>query len=904
MATRTNLAVRPACKNDATNWSGPGGSGRVTGLTGMDRTTGFYTPGPDMATEYSTVTAGLSYVLSVQVHGTGGASVGTYNINWLTAGGGYISSSATTPFTVGAGAVQRLTAIDTAPATAGRALLVVEGLDAGATVTALLIEQAAAFAGYFDGDTAGAAWTGTNGSSTSTLADAGSSAGVPFLQTRLGGGARLAVEAAFGANLTELSEAAALAWTWTDITGDVLQADGAQIEITVGRADEAAQSQPASCRLLLDNRSGDYSLGGQSARWPNVRKGTPIRVRVDPSGSGANYTTRFQGYADGWQPRWDPTGRFAAVALSASGVLRRLSGNDKPVRSAMYGAIGGVDDLIAYWPCEEGDDAQLIASWRSDWSPMTFTGRPGFGESTAFACSQPLPTGKISSWFGAVRGYASSSSVQLRWLMDVPADGQLATVAELNMTGSATRWAVRIEKNGLIRLWAYSSLAQIVDAYTDFFAPNGKRGQWGLSLTQNGANIDWRIDFLEVGNAVGYYFYGTLNNATLGQASQVGMHTDTDSESRIALGHVALYRTLQDMFLNSRQLEAYSGEATTGSGGRLERLAAIGRMSINIVGDLASGLANQTVDAMGPQRPESLVALFREVEVADGGILHDGRSVGLTYVTRRRRMNRAAGLTLNAAAGEVSFDPVHDDQGLRNRVTVTRKGGSDAEYEDEDGPLGTQVVGVYDDSFTVNAVSEGVLDHYARWAVHQGTVEGYRHPRLSINLARDPGLAASWLALQLGERIDITNITSVRSQVPAGTISLGLAGYTETIDQFRWDVEANCYPYEPWRVATIAATSGDTSEYVLRAESDYSSLASSAAQGATSLSVNTPSGPRWTTDADDVPLFIEVGGIRVTVTAISGAGTTQTFTVTGSTVTKALAAGLEVKLWRSPVLAI
>ena len=72
----------------------------------------------------------------------------------------------------------------------------------------------------------------------------------------------------------------------------------------------------------------------------------------------------------------------------------------------------------------------------------------------------------------------------------------------------------------------------------------------------------------------------------------------------------------------------------------------------------------------------------------------------------------------------------------------------------------------------------------------------------------------------------------------------------------------------------------------------------SASAGATSLSVATASGPLWTTTADDCPLYIEVGGIRVTVTAISGASSPQTFTVTGSTVTKALASGLEVALWR------
>lgn len=726
---------------------------------------------------------------------------------------------------------------------------------------------------------------------------------VPFLQTRLGSGARLQVQAAWGANLTDLSDDAAATWTWTDITDDVLQANGAQIEMTVGRADEAALSQPASCSMLLDNRSGAYSLGGQASNWPNIRRGTPIRVRVDPSGSGTTYTTRFFGYADGWQPSWDPTGQFATVTLSASGVLRRLSGSDQPVVSAMRRAVEGMTDLVAYWPCEEGDDAQLIGSALANGAPMSFTGRPGFGDSTAFACSQPLPTGKISSWYGAVTGYASSTSVQLRWLMDIPGDGQLATVAELNDTGTATRWAVRLLKNGNIKIQAWSSLANLLD-FEIGFGVNGRRGQWGFSLTQNGANVDWRIDFLEVGNSVGGFYAATLNGVTFGQVTQVGMHTDADSESSIALGHVALYRTLTDMFVNSRQLEAYSGEVTTTAAGRLARLGVLGKVGVDILGVVVTDPVQQTVDTMGPQRPDSLLALFRECEAAEQGILHDGRGAGLSYTTRRRRMNRTAGLTLNAAAGEVSFDPAHDDQGLTNRVVVTRKGGASAEYEDVDGPLGTAAVGTYEGSLTVNAVSEGVLPDYAHWAVHLGTVEGYRHPRLAINLARDPGLAAAWLALQVGERIDITNVRTVRTQHPTGTVALWLAGWTETIDQFRWDVVANTAPYDPWNVAVLAAASGDTSANLLRADTSGSQLAASAAVGATSLSVTTTAGPNWTTDSDDFPLQVEVGGIPVTVTAISGAGSTQTFAVSGSTVTKALASGLAVQLWQPAVLAI
>jgi hypothetical protein len=731
------------------------------------------------------------------------------------------------------------------------------------------------------------------------------SGGVQILRNRLAD-ARASVEAAWGADVSELTDAAASGWSWSEITADVLVADGAQIVMSCGARDEATQTEPAELALLLDNRAGKYSIGGQSPLWPNIRRGTPIRVRVALA-PGDPAVTLFHGYASGWQPTWDPTGRYAAVRLTASGVMRRTSQNDAPTISTFRRVLEDSQrQIVAYWPCEEGEDAQYIVEG-FDGEPMTFTGRPGFAASTAFACSQPLPTAKVSTWLGPVKPYTPTGQVQLRWLMDVPANGVTATVAEIACTGSTTRWTVSLNADGNVIVRAYSSLDEIFEQVIGF-GLNGRRGQFGLQLDQRTAStIHWDVDFIEVGaQSAGGFGLDLAGSWTFGTVTQVSMHTDTTADSSLVLGHVALYSEITDETENAAQLAAFDGEGTTNAGGRLERIAGENRMQVTILGDGGSGLANQPVDAMGPQRPDKLLALFRDVEGVDGGILHDGRSVGLTYTTRRRRMNRPAGLTLNAAAGEVSFDPEYDDQNIRNKVTATRKGGGDATAEDEDGPLGTHTIGTYDAAVTVAVTSESLLEDVASWQVHLGTVDGYRHPQLHLDLARDPGLAAAWLAMQLGERIDITNVTSVRSQQPTGTVSLGLLGWTQSIDQFRWDVVANCAPYEPWRVATLAAASGDTSEYVLRAGpvEGGTKLAAAASVGATSLSVATTLGPLWTTDADDFPVQIEVAGIPVTVTAVSGASSPQTFTVTGSTVTKALPSGSEVALWRPTVLAI
>jgi hypothetical protein len=88
-------------------------------------------------------------------------------------------------------------------------------------------------------------------------------------------------------------------------------------------------------------------------------------------------------------------------------------------------------------------------------------------------------------------------------------------------------------------------------------------------------------------------------------------------------------------------------------------------------------------------------------------------------------------------------------------------------------------------------------------------------------------------------------------------------------------------------------------------DSAGSSLATSVDAGATTLSVQTASGNSlWSTDADDVPFTIKVGGLAVTVTAVSGSSSPQTFTVDPTTITKTIAAGSAVTVWQETALTL
>lgn len=71
--------------------------------------------------------------------------------------------------------------------------------------------------------------------------------------------------------------------TWTDITTDVYQRD--YIDITRGKANEASQASPQTCRLTLDNRLGKYSLRNPlSPYYGQIGRNTQLRVgiKIDP----------------------------------------------------------------------------------------------------------------------------------------------------------------------------------------------------------------------------------------------------------------------------------------------------------------------------------------------------------------------------------------------------------------------------------------------------------------------------------------------------------------------------------------------------------------------------------------------------------------------------------------------
>lgn len=720
--------------------------------------------------------------------------------------------------------------------------------------------------------------------------------GVPAWAGTIDG--QLAVQAAFGADLTQNYSG----WAWTDITTDVRYQQG--IELTHGRGDEAADAQPASCRMTLDNRAGAYSLGPQSSNYPYVRRGTPIRVLADVN-DGDGWKILFWGSADTWNPSWagGPSGD-ATVALSASGVLRRLLQGAQPVLSTYRRAMIADTTTVAYWPLEDGANSDTAASAFTGHPSIKYTGGvPGFGATSGFASSAAMVTLDNTRLVAEVPPYDATGQVQIRWLASFPTSAltdEAVIMRAYLPSGTGALWEViydTADADGALKVNAYDEAgASILAGVAVAFEANGKDAMLSLELTQDGGDIDWELNMYGLLAPANLSSSGTVSGETLGTVAFVEFDPNGDLDS-LAVGHLSVHDTITSVFSGRDDFRAYRYETVAD---RLTRLCDENDVSLQLIGS--------SEVAMGPQHPATLVELLRECEATDQGVLHDGLRPGISYVCRSAREAIATpDLTLDASAGQVDdLTPVDDDQRTRNLAVVSRREGSSAVYEDADGPHGTATIGIYDESFTVNPSGDGVLADYASWFVHVGTVADgdYRFPTLGLQLHRDPTLAAAWCELALGGRIDVTNIDDVRAEHPSGTISLALEGRSQRINQFTWFADAVCSPYAPWRVGAIADTTGDTSADVLRTESDGSTLYAAVTAGASSFQVVTPLGPVWTTTADDFPLTVEVEGTPIEVTAVSGSTSPQTFTVTAADVVRNLSAGAAVTLYQPRVLAL
>lgn len=598
---------------------------------------------------------------------------------------------------------------------------------------------------------------------------------------------------------------------------------------------------------------------------------------------------------------WDTSGRYVIAAVTAGGPLRRL-GKGQALQSTFR--RGYLRDLtytpLIYWPCEDSATLTNYFAPAIGQLPLWInSGSPKLATLTPFDCSSALPGINLSSWWGQIPPYtAGSNTCQIRFLVSIPSGGLGLGQRRLMMVtfagGTIGNISCFVDQSGNVAINVYDTNATVIHIGASVAAGlNGVPEQLAIEFQQNTSTLV-KINVISLAPGAGSVIeLGTTNvlgSQTLGVATSITVDPDVLLPDTVAMGHISFHTTNQTLLNLSSQLNAWKAET---AGARASRLTTEERLAFSYVGTLSDS------EQMGPQRPIELQKLIYACQAADLGELYESRGeFGIVYRPRSGLFNQTATATFNYQNHELKppFQGTNDDKYLKNDVTVTREGGSSWRSTLDVGRLSTLPPelggsGRYDQTLTVNVYSDTQLPDLSGWLLHLGTVDESRYAVINLDLANLHITSAqrrSILDLDIGDRIVITN---PKSGQEVNSISQIITGVEITCHQYKFEVKLNCVPESPYQVGVL----DDTNK---RFDSDNTTLTSSLNSSATSFQVSIATDSAlWTTAAGDMPISITIDGEIMSVGAVSGASSPQTFSsVTRSVngVVKAHSAGAQV----------
>jgi hypothetical protein len=666
----------------------------------------------------------------------------------------------------------------------------------------------------------------------------------------------------------------------------------------------AAGNEPYAWQLSA------HDEGFSGSGWVGLQSGTAAgNTNAKPfftSYSNVNVRhPRFTGELADIDVAWQDSENTIRAVIKAAGIRRRLGQGQSPLDSTLRrGLITATPTPVAFWPCEDDKGSTVIASALPGGKAMAISGTINLASNTTFAATKALPTLQACYLDGLINPYTvpSPNKMQMRFVMIAPSTSPLTDysyVADLHNTGTAGLWRIIYRTGGALSLEVWSNaFTGGPDLYTGgavTFAVNGKSVMVSLELTQNGANVDWSIATLEVGQVSGLVTTGTLNSVTIGVASRVFIDPLKVCNG-LVIGAINVQPQVTSLFAQFQELNAYTGET---AGVRLQRLCTQRGIPFSYIGSLS------TTPAMGAQLPEDFLDLLDECADVDQGMLHEpAGEVGFVYRTRESMLNQAAVLDLDYAQGHVEpgFKPVDNDQLTRNDLKVSRQGGSSVRATLDVGPKSTLDpasggVGRYDAQLTVNPQDDNQLIDIAYWLLWVLTVNEARYPEIKASIGNDQMLNAGKLDQVLnagiGDRMTVSNPPAKHC---SNQITQLVRGWTEICRNSEYTLTFNGSPASPYNVVESdtagIAISNDTTTLTGGPGGSYAS-------GATSIQFAS-TGDLWSIAAGDYPVDIVLNGEVIRVTAMAGAASPQTATVTRSIngVTKSQPNGTAVKLNR------
>jgi hypothetical protein len=733
--------------------------------------------------------------------------------------------------------------------------------------------------------------------------------GVPFLDQFVPG-------YSFGARIYPGADTTTDPTTWTpvDISAHILQpGDGSMPAISIGRArlGEQQQTPPASCVLVLRNDpakgNGAYTpRRATSPYWPYMRAGLPVDVFI--ATALATYV-RFAGRVESLEPGWDETGNYAVVMVTAYGVLYDIEQGSTPLRSSSYRAISGAPHLLNYWSLEDGSQAVQAVNDVAGQPSLVVAGAVSFGTVAAGGTASAVDLDGGGTLSASVRNGVSGTQWAVSGTVIIGDTGPTSDAAAIapvlyltttngTMLVSASCDPATNPDRSFMRLW-FTDYATLTTA--TYGAPIPLVGGVGsvhtftvyqAILFASFYSPGIILDGVDQGELAAYTGDpGRLRAVTVGAtAAQIATQLGAGpfDSTNVAVCHVAHfngYTAAGDVDYTAART-GHTGETPSA---RLARISA----EEHIPFALPAGPSDPT-RTMGAQQVDTLANIARDCETVEGGVLEDGVNFGWQLWTVESRYNQTPAFAPALTQLAPPLLPVENTLRIRNDVTAAQPAGTSARYSQPAGQpyavSGPGGLGGRSYPVTMNVNSPDLLLHRAAWLVHLGTVDADRYAPLAVNLAARTGLIPAWLALGNGDRWTTTSTYPTGGTGPDVLVE----GWTEGLGRVCYTIAANTAPADPWNVLVV-----DDPVYG-RIGSDSTTLAAAVAAGVTgAVSVNVGTA-LWSTAAGDYPLDFNISGERVTVSAVSGAVSPQTFTVSARAVngvSKDLAAGAKVDLW-------
>lgn len=759
-----------------------------------------------------------------------------------------------------------------------------------------------------DGQNAGIYEDGYAPSSTASQAQtAGAAVSLtlrPYFVPYIGGPLTICVEAAFGAD----PDSDQSGWTWTPITVYVLEPEsGPAVIFTGGKPNATSTADPSKMSLTLKNLAGEWTHPA-GVFYGGLAVNLPIRLwvsgfGVDATGKGYHRGTAFLTSA---KPRWDSTLNYSVIDVVARGRLWRARQDDQPLHSAAYRTVMNMNGIrpTAYWSGEDKAGADAFVSAVPGVAQAVSAGMT-LGFDNSFAGSDTVARlSEASSLFATVPPYTPSNQWTAVWSYRIPAEPVADTMLMTIFTVTGITWDITlVPGTSAIRLSAVDYIgAPLLSTLTGALDESlfyGKSCAFSLGTTKNGTGQDYVFWVLpDEAPATGITL--TLASAAHGNVAAFQMKPSAGLDDG-AFGHLALYGDFsanpsEALVLPFNYEDAVlHGHAGEWPWARFQRLCTEEGIAYKL------GQSSNQYLKMGTQGIGTLADLLAECEAVERNVMHDiGADLGdtglLTFPSAGDRENRTADLTLSMlpGSGQVSpgFEPTLDDQALVDDVEIKRVAGYSWHTEDA---AAVAKYGRRSQVLTLNLFDTHHLVDIAGTILAQGSLGGYRFPTVGWNL-RNPNTWAAieaWLACEVGAKLTVTDPPS---QYPPDDIETFVEGYTEEVGTWHWAVRANLSPAELQNVGIMAVDLTDTNPLLGRANWDACVLAEDLTT--TEPGVDVTATPLITTDANNCPFDIFIGGERMTVTACVGASNPQTLTVTRSanTVVKAHTTGAPVTL--------